>query len=350
MIYAERIRQARMIKGLTQKGLAIQVGVSQVALSKYETNKAIPSPSVALAIAIATGVAPEFFERLPPAPISIGSLAYRARASTKVSRREQAHQFLSFLVEQTRQMSASRRLPELRFPNPLGDPLQSARLTRVAFGIQPHRPVSRLVNVMERHGGVVFGLPLAWEGIDAFSTWATIDVERPVTALALGSAGDRRRYSTAHELGHLVMHKGVRDYPVELEKEADQFAAEFLFPAEAVRKAITKPLTLELAWALKSRWGVSMQMIVRRGRDAGVLSEWHYRGLFQQIGAKGWRTREPVEIAIERPRLYRQLAETIYGQEYEKRMALDYCVGGALAKSLLSQYDASYNAPARQGS
>lgn len=342
MIYAERIKQARMLKGLTQKELAEQVGVSQVALSQYETNKTLPSPAVVFSIAIATDVTPEFLERKPPPPLSPGSLAYRARASAKVSAREQAQHYLALFVEQTKQMSASRKLPELRLPTPLSNPFQSARMTRVAFGIQPLRPVSRLVNTIERHGGIVFGLPVILEGIDAFSTWATFDRERPVVALASASAGDRRRYSTAHELGHLVMHKGVRSYPADLEKEADQFAAEFLFPAEAVRKSLTKPLTLEMAWRLKSRWGVSMQMIVRRARDVGELSEWHYRSLFQQISAKGWRTKEPVEIQIERPRLYRQLAETIYGQEYEKRMAQDYSVSQPLAKSLLDQYDASY--------
>ena len=345
MIYPERIKQARLLSGLTQGQLASTIGVGQGTIAHYETGRTVPSSPVVFAIAFATGVVPEFLERTPAPPLPKGSFAYRARASVKSMERDAAIQCLSLLVEQTRQMSASLNLPRLRFPKPLSDPLQSARLTRVAFGIKPLRPVAHLINIIERHGGIVFGLPLTLARIDAFSTWANIDTARPVLALSAVTAGDRLRYSTAHEVGHLVMHRGVSDYPADLEKEANLFAAEFLFPEQALRESLSKPLTLELAFRLKMQWGVSIQMIVRRARDIGVLSEWRYRQMFQQIGARGWRNNEPGEITPERPRLYRQAAETIYGQEYISRMGKDYGVGETLARTLLEQYDASYKTP-----
>ena len=235
MIYAERIKQVRLLKGLTQAQIAEAVGVEQASIAYFESGRLLPSLPTVVAIAFATGVTPKFLERIPAPPLPQGSLAYRARTSAKRGERDRAHQYLALLVEQMRQMSASLNLPRLKFPTPLDDPIQSARLTRVAFGLNPKRPVSHVINVVERYGGVVFGLPLTLEGIDAFSTWARIDAERPVIALSSVSAGDRLRYSAAHELGHLVMHNGVRDYPTDLEKEANLFASEFLFPEEALK-------------------------------------------------------------------------------------------------------------------
>ena len=345
MNYAERIKQARLLKGLTQAQLAKAVGVEQASIAYFESGRLSPSLPTAFAIAVATGVTPEFLERIPAPSMSQGSLAYRARASAKRGERDRAHQYLALLVEQMRQMSASLNLPRLKFPTPLGDPVQSARLTRVAFGINPNRPVNHVVNVVERYGGVVFGLPLTLDGVDAFSTWTIIDAERPVIALSSVSAGDRLRYSAAHELGHLVMHKDVRDYPADLEKEANLFASEFLFPEEAMRTILSDPLSIKLALKLKLRWKVSIQMIVRRAKDIGAISERRYRSLFQQIGARGWRTKEPIDVAVERPRLYRKAAEIIYDQEYVGRMAKDYGLSESLAKDLLSQYDSSYNSP-----
>ena len=347
MIFAERIKQARLLKGLTQLQLADAVGLSQSAVAHFELGKATPSLPVVFAIAAATGITQKFLERTPAPQLSQGSLAYRARASVKRGERDRAHQYLALLVEQMRQMSASLNLPRLRFPTPLDNPVQSARLTRVAFGIHQSRPVSHVVNVVERHGGVVFGLPLKLEGVDAFSTWTSIDAERPVIALSSVSAGDRQRFSASHELGHLVMHKGIRDYPADLEKEANLFAAEFLFPEESLRTVLSEPLTLNLALKLKLRWRVSVQMIVRRARDIGAISERRYRTLFQQIGGRGWRTNEPVDVPVERPRLYRKAAEIIYSDDYISWMAKDYGIAESLAKELLGQYDSSYNTPSR---
>ena len=82
---------------------------------------------------------------------------------------------------------------------------------------------------MERHGFVVFALPLRLEKIDAFSTWAKIDDERPVVALSSAyQLGIAFGLAQSHELGHLVMHKGVHKHVQELERDANQFAAEFL--------------------------------------------------------------------------------------------------------------------------
>ena len=338
MIQAKRLRQARLIAGLTQTQLADVAGVGQTAITQYETGACAPSLATALAIAFATGVALEFLERPPMPPLPEGSLAYRARASAKNMHIETARQYTYLLIEHFSRMALELHIPKIRLPREQDDPLRAARLTRVAFGVKGTRPLPQVVKLVEENGGVVFSLPMALAGIDAFSFWAHCDTERPVMVLTPDTAGDRRRYTTAHELGHLVMHKDTHRPAADLEKEANLFAAEFLLPEQALHAALSQPLTLESAMQLKMHWKVSIQMVVRRARDIGAIPERRYRELFQQIGAKGWRTQEPVTIPVEQPRLYRQMAETLYPEDCARRVAEECSLGESLARSLLGQY------------
>jgi Zn-dependent peptidase ImmA (M78 family) len=126
---------------------------------------------------------------------------------------------------------------------------------------------------------------------------------------------DRVRYSSAHEVGHLVLHTSPRGKPADLDKEADLFAAEFLLPAEAMRREIPSPLTLTDLAKLKPRWGVSIQALVVRAYHLDIITERQYRYMFEQISKLGWRTKEPenLDIPKEKPRLLRKLAELSFG-------------------------------------
>src|SRR5262249_34481960 len=59
--------------------------------------------------------------------------------------------------------------------------------------------------------------------------------------------------------------------------------------------------------------GVSMQALIMRAQNLGIITDGQKRYLFRQLVAKHWIQREPVEIPPEKPRLLRKLAESIYG-------------------------------------
>jgi Zn-dependent peptidase ImmA (M78 family) len=134
-----------------------------------------------------------------------------------------------------------------------------------------------------------------------------------VIVVAATPAGDRRRFSVAHELGHLVLHQVPEGSPHALERQADLFAEAFLLPAAAMREALAPPITLTTLADLKARWGVSLQALIRRARTLEIIPHSHYQALSAQLGARGWRTQEPIAVPVERPRALRQLAELLYG-------------------------------------
>ena len=121
------------------------------------------------------------------------------------------------------------------------------------------------------------------------------------------------RLRQARELGHLVLHQNPQGAPHALERQADAFAEAFLLPEGAMRKALVPPITLTTLADLKARWGVSLQALIRRALTLECVTPSQYRSLSAQLGARGWRTREPVAVPVERPRALRQLAELLYG-------------------------------------
>jgi Zn-dependent peptidase ImmA (M78 family) len=187
----------------------------------------------------------------------------------------------------------------------------------------------------------VVAIPVPLPQRDAFSTWAGGDAATPVIVVADTTAGDRRRFSVAHELGHLVLHQIPQGSPHELERQADAFAEAFLLPVAAMREALVPPITLTTLADLKARWGGSLQALIRRARTLEVIPHSHYRALYAQLGARGWRTQEPLVVPVEQPRALRQLAELLYGQPMDtERLANEMGLEPSFVQDLLQAHAA----------
>lgn len=339
MIYGERIKQARQLSALTQSELAERIGVHQATIAHIEAGRVLPPLDTIQAIADITHVLPSFFSQQPIENFPTGSLAYRARKGMRAIERDGAYQFTKLCVEQARYMGRKLSLPQLPNLNFSDDPKEAAQLTRLALGLDAEKSIPHLVNLLERNGFVVIGLPFELPQFDAFSTWTSVDGERPIISISDGKPGDRLRFSIAHELGHIVLHKGMPAGITLLEREADVFAAEFLLPEDPMRRILTPQFNLTAAARLKQRWGVAMQVLIRRARDLDLITDRHYRYLFEQLARRGWRIREPVEVPVERPRTFRKMVEITYGLLYEaEQLASAMHISYVRAQNLLAPY------------
>jgi Zn-dependent peptidase ImmA (M78 family)/DNA-binding XRE family transcriptional regulator len=313
MINPTRLQQVRELRSWTQTVLAHQIGVHPSAIAQLETGRIQPSREVLDALSRATGFPPAFFTRPSGPTLPLGSLRFRARAAMTARQRRQAWWYAQTLYELMAQLAMHAELPVPRLPRLDRDPVAAACLTRESLGLAPDRPIGPLIRTLERAGVWVVAIPVPLPRRDACSAWAGEDGATPVLVVAATPAGDRRRFSVAHELGHLVLHAIPQGTPHALERQADAFAEAFLLPEAAMRQALEPPITLTTLADLKARWGVSLQALIRRARTLGIISDSHYRALSAQVGARGWRTREPVAVPVERPRALRQLAELLYG-------------------------------------
>ncbi len=321
----ERVRLVREYLSMTQQGLAEAARVTQPAISQIEKGGPVTNATLQ-SIAAATGYSTEFFQRgtLPDLPEL--SLRYRKRASSRRSEDKRVRAHCRQGIELIGQLEQQTQLPPVALKPAKSDIDDDgietlAVAVRHQLGIGPDDPVPNVMRAVERGGIVVFGASVNLERHDAASVWPNFPLGRPVVCYARGWPGDRQRLSLAHEVGHLVLHQTRTVEADRAETEAFRFGAAFLIPRDAAIEAIEAPATLRsLAWA-KSKWGISIAALIRRGHDLRVIDTRRYQSLMKQLSARGWRKKEPVNVPEEQPALLPKMLRLTYGTDRPSALA-----------------------------
>jgi Zn-dependent peptidase ImmA (M78 family) len=298
-------------RGLTQTQLAALIEVSQPALNRYEHGLREPEPDILARLAGALGVTAEF---LTHTGRPRGAMAVDAHMRRRATEKATTWRSLEAKLNVYR-MHASKLFEQVALRAdqliPTFDPegiaaADAARLLRMQWHM-PVGPVRDLTSWLESAGCVVLFEDFGTPRVDGLSQW--ID-DHPVLLINSAAPTDRLRWTLGHELGHLCLHATyIGEDP---ETEANAFAAEFLMPAEVIRAQLRNLTTGRLA-DLKRQWGVSMQALIERAHQLGVLVVGQRTALYKQFSRYGWRTREPFsnELAPERPRLAEAITETL---------------------------------------
>jgi Zn-dependent peptidase ImmA (M78 family)/DNA-binding XRE family transcriptional regulator len=311
---AEAIETARRAQGMTQAQLASAAEVTQAALSRYEHGLREPSDEVIERLATALGITAELLHRggrIRGAMAVDAHMRRRATATARTWRRLEArlnmHRLHSHQLFEEVGLRAERTVPVL-------DPVEvdsqaAARIARMQWRM-PVGPVHGLVQWLESAGCLVIEEDFGTARIDGLSQW--ID-DHPVILLNAQSPTDRKRLTIAHELGHLVLHSS--EFTESPEDDANGFAAEFLMPADVIKPEL-RMLSLGKLLDLKRVWMVSAQALIERAYRLGTLRSADRTRLYKQLGAKGWRRREPLsdELPPEQPKLSFDIGEALASQ------------------------------------
>lgn len=304
----ELIRVARRALGMTQEQLAVAAGLKQGPLSRYETGAREPDEAALGAIATALQMNAKALRDGSPfrAPLAVDA-HMRRRATTRVTdwtRSESELNFYRFQV--SRLFDAIDMTPTLSVPSldPMTTPAaEGARLVRQQWKM-PIGPVDQLMRWIEAAGIIVILKELPTPRIDGLSQWIG---KVPVCLVNRSAPTDRRRWTLAHELGHLVLHSG--EAVTDPEQEANEFAAEFLMPETVIRPSL-RNLTIDKLLPLKQQWGVSMQALIQRAFGLHVMTSEERTRMYKRFSARGWRKREPgsESLAPESPELLIRVA------------------------------------------
>lgn len=299
----EVIVTGRIAAGMTQEDLANAIGATQATLSRYENDLRDPDEGATARIAEALGVTVRFLKRAsqPTAALAVDAhMRRRATARPTVWRKLEAQlnmlRMHSDLIREEVALAATLAMPGFD-PFAVG-PATAAQMTRTQWKM-PAGPVRSLTRWVEATGSVVFLTDLGNHRVDGLSQWSA---DHPVMVVNSSNPTDRIRWTLAHEVGHLVLHR--EDATDNVERDADAFAAEFLMPELLIRSELSN-LTLGKAIDLKREWGVSVAALIQRAHGLGLMSDARRAGLFKQLSARGWRVREPAsdEIALEKAEL-----------------------------------------------
>jgi len=297
----DRLRIARYRAGFNIRELADIVELSHAAISQYETGRAKPNAAALARLAMATGMPAEFLT-YGDRNVSMAGLDgthFRSLRSTSKQHRANAWTWSEMVLDVVQVLETYVRFPVTQVPEftlAPGAGREQVRLAAERVRAQwelPEGPVGHLVRHMEKHGIVVSRMPVADDGIDAFSQYQST---RPVVILGTNK-GDaaRSRFDAAHELGHLVAHPEA-DPGGTQESQAHAFAAELLMPEEPMLRLLPKRYDLSAYARLKHEWGVSIAALLYRARTLEVITDAAYRRAVVALNSEYGRRREPFPL------------------------------------------------------
>lgn len=292
------MKVARQARALSQTDLAKKADLTQGFVSKVEAGVLQPATDAVEKIAAALSYPQSYFfegDSLAGLPISV---QYRKRAAVGLRAVEHLEAEINRRLFEVRRLVRSVNLeqsvplPQMDVDEYEGGAEAIAALVRRTW-LVPSGPIKNLVELVERAGCIVFSCDFQMLGVDGLALRP--HGLPPCIFINASMPGDRQRFTLAHELGHLVMH---RTPSPNMEDEANDFAAELLLPRAEVRGHFAGGVSLVRLAALKPFWRVSMGSLLYRAKTLGITTANQDQYLWRQFSAAGYRKKEPQELDI----------------------------------------------------
>lgn len=290
------LRRLRAAQGLTQAEVASASGITRLAYRNLEAGLSLPRADTlqALARALEAGIQ----DLVTPA----AELRHvRFRSFQRLNTREQ------ILFEVGRRLRDFNELEEI-----LGDrivprlaslgsdlsPEDAAATARERFGLGPAEPVRDLCGLLEANGIKVLPLRVASDAF--FGLSVAVADGGPAIAVNIWEriSVERRIFTAAHELAHLVLH--LEDYDViqkeeekRQEREANLFAAHFLMPQEVFTREWEETRGMALVdrvLKVKRMFRVSYRTVLYRLSETGTFGPEIWRRFQAEVKRRTGRT------------------------------------------------------------
>lgn len=310
-----RLTQARVLAELTKSELADAIGVSAAAVGQYEAGASKPRPDLLPRLARTLGVPVEFFAAGRPfGRLDSSSAHFRSLRSTRAKDRAKAVAHAEQLWELTYALEKQVQFPAVSLPMIADDstPADAARQLRAAWSIG-RGPVPHLAATIESRGIVVCLIALTNHAVTRVKAYSTDALGRPlviVTPERFRSVYEYR-FTCAHEVGHLLLHPNPLPGDRQQEREADQFAAEFLTPRAEIEPLLPKSIRIAALDQLSKTWGVSIESLIYRMGELRLVSDASIRRAHQRLAQMAeFRREEPLpSYPGEMPTLLREALE-----------------------------------------
>lgn len=304
-INGERIREARLFKGLTITDFSKKIGVSKQMLSKYEHNSSSINIETLQRIVSVLQFPIAFFTSTYTVPYENYGTFYRSRLTANQAAKQPIEFYkkaTAFLRDYFEQYIDFPSLDYCDFSS--YSPQEAALKLREVWKLG-NGPIQNIVSLMESHGIVIANVNLNEDKVDATSGFIKVDGNNYYIVVNNVSESNfyRQQFSLAHELGHYVMHASIEGYSLQnldgeeyrtMENEANQFASAFLLPKSSFEKDLSKiDLTNLLSFVpLKSIWNTSIAAMIIRARDLQMINLQTYEKLQKSKSYRKWNKRE----------------------------------------------------------
>lgn len=340
----DRLRIARIYRGLTAAEFAEKIGVKRQTISMYENKKINPELDKVYEMSKLLNFPLNFFLEEESENVKISPSTYfRSLLTTNKKYRQEQEMKINIICRIYAFLNEYIEFPALNLP-PLGvydSPEEAAFHLRMQWKLSD-KPINNLIYHAEQNGLIVTSYNTSTTAIDAFSQNLYIeDEERYVIALSKNkTTAVRLHFDVAHELGHILLHDWSDDIESishdefkKREKEANAFAAAFLLPEEPFKKDIgIYAGNLKYYEILKKKWNVSIVAMIMRSYNLGLIDYNKYQLMIRTMQKKGIKKEEPLDnvLITAEPTILKTAVEMLLNEkvftanEFMSELAYDY--------------------------
>lgn len=303
-----RLTQAREARGMTAAAVAELAEVTRQAIHQYERGPHSPGHDVLTRLAAALGMPVHYFVKPMPLLVRASPAFARSMSATTKTARTRAERLLERVAELTGDLEQHAQLRPVNLPDLCPNMVDPAAVSFDEIEDIANRlrriwdmgdgPISNVAWLLENHGTVVSRVAMEARELDGISAWIS---GRPYALVNEDVPLARARFDLLHELGHLICHRHIPERALKnqssfklIELQAHRFAAAFAFPQSSfAREAV--PLTLDRFLELKSRWRMSVKMMIHRAGDLRIASAEHLQILYRRYNWRKWSRAEPFD-------------------------------------------------------
>lgn len=274
-VLSTNLKRLRNIKGLTQGALAKSAGISRNAYRAIE--KGPTNPRVSNLQKIADALGKPIQDLITPVP-KVKSLRFRSHkslSSREKSEREQIKNDFNYWLKDYNELEKQLGIKHSFYLKDLigkYKPIEMAKKVREKLGLKDDEVIYDICNLLESVGIKIF--PKRFELVNFFGFSQSEEESGPAIGINNSKeiSVERKIFTSAHELGHLLLHPESFDISKHEENkseedEANLFASYFLMPQKAFEKEWNK--NKGLFWVdrilhTKRKFKVSYKTVLRR--------------------------------------------------------------------------------------
>ena len=324
MVFGDNLKRARLLKGLSLKEAGKLLGMSAVAVSKYEKNMITPNSKKIIEFADAYQVSASSLLKIYEVPkMKFSSFRKKARlkgGALELLKNVIQNQVAKYLeVLNLNSYTSSFRMKKYDC-NSLEDAEVAANHFRESIKISLRQPISDLISILENLGIIIITIENTESRFDDFDGLSEVVSGVPIIVILDNiQDGARQRFTIAHELGHLILN--IKDPTLDKEKLCHRFASALLMPKGAVENEFgikRDNVSFYELEAFKQEYRVSYAAINYRLKDLNIINEYLYKKLSIEINKIiGRKDPKPIQ-----PEVSYQFKRLVYKLEASKVISL----------------------------